>query len=127
MDIITTAALCITVCIMAHVLKEHGEIRTALVIICITVIFIKAASEITDVSDMISGLMDKTGLDEIYLKVLFKGLGICYISEISSNCCRDSGQSALASVIDIVGKLSMTVIALPLFKAVAEIVDALLA
>ena len=127
MDIISAAALCITVSIMAQVLKENGEIRTALVIICVTVIFVRTAADLTDIGETVSGLLDRTGLDEIYLKVIFKGLGICYISEISSSCCRDSGQTALASVIEIIAKLSMTLTALPLFKAVTELVETLLA
>ncbi|SDB15221.1 stage III sporulation protein AD [Ruminococcaceae bacterium FB2012] len=126
MDIISAAALCITVSIMAQVLKDNGEIRTALVIICVTVIFIRAAADISSIGALVSELLEKTGLDEIYFKVLFKGLGVCYISGISADCCRDSGQSALASVIEITGRISMIVIAIPLFKAVIELVENLL-
>ena len=123
MSIISAAALCVTVSIMAQVLKENGEVRTALVIVCVTVIFIRAAEDISSIGALVTELLEKTGLDEVYLKVLFKGLGVCYISGISADCCRDSGQSALASVIEMIGRLSMLVIAIPLFRAVIELIQ----
>ena len=126
MDIISAAALCIIVSIMAQVLRDNGEVRTALVIVCITVIFIRAAEDISNIGSLVNELLEKAGLDEVYFKVLFKGLGVCYISGISADCCRDSGQTALASVIEIIGRISMIVIAIPLFKAVTELIQSLL-
>ena len=126
MDIISAAALCIIVSIMAQMLKDNGEARTAMIIVCVTVVFVRVAEDVSSIGGLVSELLDRSGLDEIYFKVLFKGLGICYISGISSDCCRDSGQSALASVIEITGRIAMLVTAIPLFKAVIELVENLI-
>lgn len=126
MGILTSAGLCIMVCIIAQLLKDNGEIRIALVLLCVSILFIRLTGSITEIRQLVSELMDKTGLSEVYLRVLFKGLGICYITQITADCCRDSGQSALASQAEIAGKLSMIVIALPLFKAVLEIIEVLI-
>ncbi|MBR6874084.1 MAG: hypothetical protein IKN17_11330 [Ruminococcus sp.] len=126
MDIITTAALCITVCIITQVLRDSGEMKLALIILCVTVVFMSLTSQLLGVRELVGELLDKTGLDEAYLRMIFKGLGICYITVISADICRDSGQSALAAQIEIAGKLAMTVTALPLFRAVTEIVEGML-
>lgn len=126
MGIFTSAGLCITVCIIAQLLKDNGEIRIALVLLCVSILFIGLSGSIVEIKQLVSELMEKTGLSEVYLRVLFKGLGICYITQITADCCRDSGQSALASQAEIAGKLSMIVIALPLFKAVLEIIEVLI-
>ena len=126
MDIISAAALCITVCAVSHLLRGNGEIRLALALVCITVLLVRLAADLTSIRELISELLERTGLEETYLKVIFKGLGICYISVISSDLCRDSGQTALAAQIEIFGRLAMLITALPLFRAVIEIVEALL-
>lgn len=126
MDIIASAGLCLTVCIIAQLLKENGEIRIALVLLSVSLLFIRLTGSITQIRQLISDLIDKTGLEEIYIKVIFKELGICYITQITSDCCRDSGQSALATQAQIAGKLSMLAIAVPLFKAVIEMIETLI-
>ena len=122
----SAAVLCLTVCAVSSLLRDNGDIRLALIVTTAAVLFSGAAEQLAGIRDLIKELLDKSGLDELYLKVIFKGLGICFISQISADCCRDSGQSALASQIELVGKLSMIAVSLPLFRAVIEITEALL-
>ena len=126
MDVFTAGALCFAVCIAAQIIKNNGEIKTALVLLCTATVVGSAAADILDIKEQISALLEKAELDELYLKVIFKGLGICYITKLSADCCRDNGQSALASSVEIIGKMSLIAVAMPLFKAVIEIVEALL-
>ncbi len=126
MDVFTAGALCVAVCIAAQIIKNNGEIKTALVLLCTATVVGSAAADILDIKEQISALLEKAELDELYLKVIFKGLGICYITKLSADCCRDNGQSALASSVEIIGKMSLIAVAMPLFKAVIEIVEALL-
>lgn len=126
MSIFSAAVLCFTVCAVSSLLRDNGELRLALTVVTVAILFAAAAENLLSIKQLISDLLDKTGLDELYLRVIFKGLGICYISQLSADCCRDSGQSALASQIEIAGKLSMITVALPLFKAVIELIEDLL-
>ena len=126
MSIFSAAVLCFTVCAVSSLLRNNGELRLALTVVTVAILFAAAAENLLSIKQLISDLLDKTGLDELYLRVIFKGLGICYISQLSADCCRDSGQSALASQIEIAGKLSMITVALPLFKAVIELIEDLL-
>ncbi len=126
MSVFSCAALCLTVCAASSLMKDNGDIRLALSVLTVCVLFLSVSAGLTDIGSMVSKLIEKTGLDEIYMKVIFKGLGICYISKLSSDCCRDSGNTALGTQLEIVGKITMTVISLPLFRAVIEIIEALL-
>ncbi|MBR6045809.1 MAG: stage III sporulation protein AD [Ruminococcus sp.] len=126
MDIFQTGVLCLTVCAVSAVIKDNGDIRLALTLAAVCLIFGSTAGMLLEVKELIGGLIEKTGLDSSYLRIIFKGLGICCIVQISSDCCRDSGHSALASQIELAGKLSLIVTALPLFRAVIEIIEALL-
>ena len=60
------------------------------------------------------------------LEVLLKALGITYISSLAEDYCRDCGENAIASQVDLIGRLGMISVSLPLFTAVAEVVRSLL-
>ena len=71
-------------------------------------------------------IYSRAGADEEYLTVLFKALGICYITQFACDICKDSGENALATQAELAGKISLMVIALPLFESLADIVAKLI-
>ncbi|MEG2371890.1 MAG: stage III sporulation AC/AD family protein [Hydrogenoanaerobacterium sp.] len=48
------------------------------------------------------------------------------MTQIACDTCKDAGQSAISTKVEIAGKLAVLVISLPLFKALMDIVAALL-
>jgi stage III sporulation protein AD len=63
-----------------------------------------------------------SGLDSAYLVILLKMIGIAYVAEFSAGLCRDSGYSAVASQIELFGKLSLLGISMPVLQALLETV-----
>ena len=55
-----------------------------------------------------------------------KALGIAYISEFAADTCRDAGQSASASAVELCGAAGALYAAIPLMKAVMKTVEDLL-
>ena len=112
MKIFTIACFCIFSTIVCKAIeKDSREIKYAAVL--------AAAAVFED-------LFTLSGIDNMYLTILFKSLGICYIVQLASDYCRDCGENALASQVTLAGKLAMLSVSLPLFKAFVEIVKALL-
>lgn len=127
MNIISIAALCLTACIAAKTIeKNSAEIKTILILAAALAVSIKVIGQLLEIRDLISQLFEQTGIDNDNISVIFKGLGICYITKLSCDCCRDCGENALASQITIAGKIAMVIISLPLFRAVATIIETLL-
>ena len=58
-----------------------------------------------------------------YIKLLIKIIGITYLAEISSDLCKDAGAGALASQIELFGKLSILALCMPIMTAMLETVD----
>ena len=58
-----------------------------------------------------------------YFKLLMKILGITYLSEFSADLCKDAGASALASQIELAGKLSILILCIPVIRALLETID----
>ena len=52
--------------------------------------------------------------------MLFKALGICYLTQFAADSCRDAGESALAVKAEIAGRIAVLLISLPLLSQVAS-------
>lgn len=74
----------------------------------------------------IESIFTYTGLDYAYFKILLKCLGVCLITQFSSDICNDASHTALAGQIILAGKIIIIVISLPVFKAVLEIVSGMI-
>ena len=49
-----------------------------------------------------------------------KTLGICFLTQFAVDSCKDAGESALASKVELAGKVTVVVMALPLFQSIAS-------
>ena len=58
--------------------------------------------------------------------ILIKIIGISYLCEFTSNICRESGFIAVASQIEIGGKLTMMVMSMPILMAIVETITSVL-
>ncbi|MBE5950041.1 MAG: stage III sporulation protein AD [Lachnospiraceae bacterium] len=59
-------------------------------------------------------------VDLEYIKLMIKMIGITYLSEFSSALCKDAGYSAVAGQIELVGKLTILTIGMPIVLALFE-------
>ena len=71
-------------------------------------------------------LLGTAALPEEYGQVLFKALGICLLTQLAADACKDAGESALAAKAELAGKLFLLMLALPLFEKIAEIAVSLI-
>ncbi len=60
-----------------------------------------------------------------YVALLTKMIGVTYISEFASSLCRDAGYSTVAGQIELVGKLSILTIGMPIVLALFELMTTL--
>ncbi len=127
MEIIKIAGICIICAILSSLISQTN--KEISVMLSIAAVAICALAIIGSVSDVISGLnsiFKVIGIDTAYLSVSFKALGICYVCELSSSSCRDCGESALASIIDISGKVAISLLCLPLLEKLTDVVKTIL-
>ncbi len=83
-------------------------------------LFGAAVVEFMPIFDFASELAVGTGFEE-YLSVLLKALGITLAVQLTSELCRDMGASSLASNLELVGRVELLLLALPLIKELAGI------
>ena len=82
------------------------------------VVLLSVISYTTDIFTQINSMIKTANIKSDYVAVLIKALGICFITEFSSDCCKDAGQLSLANNCTTIGRLLVLVTALPLFKEI---------
>ena len=60
------------------------------------------------------------------MSVVLKATGVAILCRLASDVCRDAGESALASAVEVCGSVTVLCIALPLIKAVMQMINSLI-
>jgi len=55
-----------------------------------------------------------------YMPILLKALGIGLTAQTVADICRDSGESAIAAKVELIGKLEIMLISLPLIESIIK-------
>lgn len=127
MDITSLVGLAVLSAVLCVIVRQlRPELALGVSIACGVIVMGAVISMLAPSVELISQLTDSAGLDGGYSRTLFKALAVCYISQLGSDCCRDAGESAIASKIELAGKAAVVVISLPVFSSLAEMVTELL-
>lgn len=76
--------------------------------------------------DAIDELQSYIRMNKSYVGILIKIIGITYVTEISASLCRDSGYQAIGEQIELVGKLTILAISMPIMLTLLETIDSFL-
>lgn len=127
MDIVMICGLCITAAILCKVIeKDNKEISIVIALVGSALVLFSVITQISQIAGEITGLFSSAEIPDEYPEIIFKALGICYITQIGSDCCRDCGENSLASAVETFGRISVLVIAIPAFRSLSEIIKAIL-
>ena len=58
--------------------------------------------------------------------MVVKCLGVCILTELASNTCRDAGEQAIGAKVELAGKVTLVLVSLPLFQRLLELAERLL-
>lgn len=127
MDIFAIVGMAMVCCVLCLILKQtRPEYAMITAIGGGILIFIVILSQLTQVFDAVKELSKTAQINESYIKAIIKALGICYITSFGSDACCDAGQTALAGKLELLGKVMVVIISLPIFDELIKIVFSLI-
>lgn len=127
MDIAGLSALAVIAAIFSVMLRRyHAEYGILISIACGILLLAAVLQQISPAIQQINRFFAASGMPEEYILILFKSLGICYITQFAADTCRDAGESALAVKTEIAGRISILLLSLPLFGEIASVVSGLM-
>lgn len=110
--------------LLAIPLKQiKPEYSTIISLIACIFIITLGIGKLENILEVIYKLQSFIGLKQGYISILLKMIGITYITELSSSLCTDAGYSAIAKQIELVGKLAILAISMPVLMALLETIE----
>ncbi|MDC2863468.1 MULTISPECIES: stage III sporulation protein AD [unclassified Bacillus (in: firmicutes)] len=106
---------------LAAVLNQHKSSVTSLFIVFVSsVMFLLVIDQIHSILTMIERIANEAKVSNVYVETLLKIIGIAYIAEFGAQITKDAGQGAIASKIELAGKILILVMAIPILTVVIE-------
>lgn len=119
MWIIAAAAAGLVGTVLALILGQYRPEFRMLVTAAVTLLLMAMVLErLSPVLEQLRSTMELTGLTGDYAAVLFKAVGICLLTQLAGDVCRDSGESSIASKIELAGRAAILLTAMPLIQEV---------
>ena len=123
LKICAMAVICSMCCMILK--KFDGAMSNLASIVCACLLAVAAMSGANEIVSFVKEISANTPVSS-YLTYVWKCVGVMFITEYSAQVCEEAGEGTLAKSLCIVGRIEMTVIALPLFSELVGLASGLL-
>ncbi|MGV6970282.1 stage III sporulation protein AD [Bacillus halotolerans] len=121
MDIVQIVGLGLIATFLSLIVKEQKPTFAFLIIVFAgCVIFLYLVDQIYDIIRMIEKIAVNANVNMVYVETILKIIGIAYIAEFGAQLTKDAGQGAIASKIELAGKILILVMAVPILTVIIE-------
>jgi stage III sporulation protein AD len=126
-DIMKIAAIAIAGVIMAAVVKSFKpELSLYVVLATIMVIFLMALDKLTAVFQFLSSVYGEMTYGKDFFPIIVKVLVVAYLADFTSQLCKDAGESAIGSKVELAGKIVIFYLSMPILLAILELINSIL-
>lgn len=127
MEVFSLVGIGLIAAALAVVLRQHRPEFAMLVSLAAGVLILwRVMDDVLPVVEQVRAILQSTALPVEYAGILFKALGICFLTQIACDTCKDAGESAISAKVEMAGKIAVLVVSLPLFGQVLTIVAQLI-
>lgn len=102
--------------------KQSPEISLLTAVATGLILFLFICTKIGLLLDLLKETADKAGISSGYFAIVLKVTGIAYLSQFGMQLCADAGESAIASKIELAGKILIMTVSAPILLAVLDVV-----
>lgn len=89
-------------------------------------IFSIIAGKFSGIIEVLKSFTNKTSINNEFLTLLIKITGIAILTEFAVSICKDSGESAIASKVDLSGKVIIMSMSIPIMSSLLETIISIL-
>lgn len=123
MDILQIVCIGIIAVVLSTTIKsQRPEIALQVSIVTGLLIFVLIVVKLSAIINFVQTFSNKADIDPTYIKILLKIVGIAYIAEFGAEVCKDAGESSVASKIELAGKVTIMVLAVPIVTSLLDLI-----
>lgn len=121
MEVIKIIGIGLIALILIIILKQYKpEFVIYVSLIAGALILTLTFSKISGIIELIDSLSSKVSINQEFIKLLIKITGIAILTEFAVSICKDTGETAIASKIDMGGKVIMVSMSVPIIAGLLE-------
>ena len=123
MEIIKIIGIALIALIIIIMLKQYKpEYAIFISILTGILILFLVMDRLTGIINLIESIQDKFSINTQFIALLIKITGIAFLSEFAISVCKDSGEAAIASKIEIGSKIIIISMSVPIISSLLEII-----
>ena len=123
MEIIKIIGIVLVALIIIILLKQYKpEFAIYISLLTGVLILVLVMDELTGIMSLIQTIADKASINQQFLTILIKITGIAFLSEFAVSICKDSGEGAIASKIELGSKIIIISMSIPILSSLLEII-----
>lgn len=127
MEILKIAAIALTGVIIAAVMKNiNKEITIYIILATVIILFLSIIDKLWEAFRFLEGIYDDVTYGKSFFPVIIKVLAVAYITDFTAQLCRDSGENAIGTKVELAGKVIIFYLAIPILTAILELISSLL-
>ncbi|MGG0716536.1 stage III sporulation protein AD [Robertmurraya massiliosenegalensis] len=121
MEIIQIVGIALVSTFLALIVKEQKPNFAFLLIVFVGCsIFLFLIDQIYAIIHMLEVIAVNAKVNIVYVETILKIIGIAYIAEFAAQITKDAGQGAIASKIELAGKILILAMAIPILSVLIE-------
>ena len=125
-EIIKIIGIGLIALVIVVILKQYRpEFAVYISLIAGVLILYIAMDKFNDIINLLQSISNKAGINRIFLEILLKITGIAFLSEFAVSICKDSGESAIATKIELGSKVIIISMSIPIISNLMEMVQSL--
>lgn len=123
-NMVNIAIIGIIVTLLGMLFKKTREEFAILISIAgCFLIFSMGIPKLQIIIDAINKIQEYISINNNYIMILIKIIGITFISEIAASICKDCNYGAVASQIELFGKLTILATGMPILLALLDTIN----
>ena len=123
MDIVKVIGIGLISLIIIIIVRQYKPEFTLYVsLLAGALILLFIMDKLEGIIDLLTTLSSKTAINNEFLVLLIKITGIAFLTEFAVSLCKDTGESAIASKIDMGGKVIIVSMSIPIISSLLETV-----
>lgn len=105
------------------IIKQYkSEFAIYISIVAGIIILYMIIDQLENIIDLLKSISEKSGISSEFLGLLIKITGIAFLTEFAISICKDAGEGAVASKIEIGSKVVIISMSIPIISNLLEVV-----
>lgn len=126
MDILQVVIIAIVATLLIAVIKaQRPELAILLSVAAGVLILAFAAAYLDSIVSILREITNRVNLDLAFVNIILKIVAVAYLCEFGAQVCKDAGEAAIATKVELAGKILIVYLASPILLSLLNLLTSM--